>query len=81
MKQVTILINYEPFHFDISALSPEDFRDKVKAPSEYEVWQIFNDRGPESRLPLDDIQIKEPVEIKNGQRYRVVPPGTFGFEN
>jgi len=33
---------------------------------------------PEGQLPVDDIQITSPVEIKDGQQYRVVPPGTFG---
>jgi hypothetical protein len=77
-KKITIHINQKPFHFEKDELSPQDFRDAVGAPSEYEVWLIQKSPDPEGQLPVDDIQITSPVEIKDGQRYRVVPPGTFG---
>jgi hypothetical protein len=78
-KKITIHINQEPFHFEgVTTLNPHDFRDKVKAPADYEVWLIVRDPDPEGQLPVDDVQITGPVEIKSGQRYRVVPPGTFG---
>jgi len=76
--KVTILINQRPFHFEKETLSPQDFRDAVHAPQDYEVWLIVKDPDPEGQLPVDDLQITTPVEIKSGQRYRVVPPGTFG---
>ena len=76
--KVTILINQHPFHFEKTMLSPEEFREAVKAPSDYEVWHIVKDPDPEGQLPVDDVQITAPVDIKNGERYRVVPPGTFG---
>lgn len=76
--RVTILVNQQPFHLDRTALSPQDFRDLVKAPSDYEVWLIVKDPDPEGQLPVDDQQITGTVEVRNGQRYRVVPPGTFG---
>jgi hypothetical protein len=76
--KVTIHINQRPFHFEKTILTPQEFRDQVNAASDYEVWLIVKDPDPEGQLPVDDIQITAPVEIKSGQRYRVVPPGTFG---
>jgi hypothetical protein len=78
MKKITILINQEPYHFDDSELAPEAFRDAVGAPNDYEVWLINKSPDPEGQLPIDDVQITAVVEIKDGQRFRVVPPGTFG---
>jgi len=77
-KKITIIINQRPFHFEKATLSPEEFRSAVSAPADYEVWRIVKDADPEGQLPVDDIQITTPVEIKSGERYRVVPPGTFG---
>jgi len=77
-SKITIHINQRPFHFEKALVAPQEIRDQVNAPSDYEVWLIVKDPDPEGKLPVDDIQITVPVEIKNGQRYRVVPPGTFG---
>jgi hypothetical protein len=69
-KKITILINQKPFHFQgETTLTPQDFRDKAEAPSDYEVWLIVKDPDPEGQLPVDDVQVTEPVEIENGQRY------------
>jgi hypothetical protein len=76
--KVTIIINQHPYHFEESLLSPDDFRNAVGAPADYEVWQIIKDPDPEGQLPKDDIQITAPIEVENGWRFRVVPPGTFG---
>lgn len=77
-KKITILINQKPYHFEKSELAPQEFRDAVGAPNDYEVWLINKSPDPEGQLPVDDIQITAPVQIENGQRYRVVPAGTFG---
>ena len=77
-KRITIHINQKPYHFEQSVLSPDDFRAAVGAARDYEVWLIVKNPDPEGQLPVDDVQITQPVEIKDGQRYRVVPPGTFG---
>ena len=77
-QKTTILINQRPFHFEMTTLSPDEFRGAVSAPADYEVWRIVKDPDPEGQLPVDDVQITTPAEIKNGERYRVVPPGTFG---
>jgi len=75
---ITILINQRPHHFDVEELAPDDFRQAASAPPDYEVWQIVGSPDPEGQLPTDDLQITSAVQIKSGQRYRVVPPGTFG---
>jgi hypothetical protein len=77
--KITIHINQTPFHFEVSLLTPDDFRKAVMASSDYEVWLVIHSPDPEGQLPIDDVQITGPVEIKNGQKYRVVPPGTFGM--
>ncbi|MHB0987615.1 MAG: hypothetical protein ACYC3P_02995 [Bellilinea sp.] len=76
--KITILINQTPYHFEQDTLSPQNFRDAVHAPGEYEVWQILKSPDPEGQLPKDDLQVTSEVLIKSGQHYRVVPPGTFG---
>ncbi len=77
-EKVTILINQRPHHFNVSELTPQDFRAAAEAPSDYEVWRVVRSPDPEGQLPIDDVQITGPTVIKNGERYRVVPPGTFG---
>jgi len=77
-QKITIIINQESFHFEKETLVPQDFRDAVKVSDDYEVWLINKSPDPEGQLPVDDTQITSPVQIKSGQRYRVVPPGTFG---
>lgn len=77
-KKITIHINQNPYQFEKIELSPEDFRSAVQAPNEYEVWLNVKSPDPEGQLPVDDVQITNVVSIKSGQRYRVVPPGTFG---
>jgi hypothetical protein len=77
--KATIIINQRPHEFDHHTLSPDDFRRAVGAPADYEVWHIVHAPDPEGQLPVDDEQITAPIEVKNGQRFRVVPPGTFGI--
>ncbi|MCL5962725.1 MAG: hypothetical protein M1358_26010 [Chloroflexi bacterium] len=77
-KKVTILINQDPFHLDVSTTSAKELRELAKKPSDYEVWQVVKEPDAEGQLPVDDIQITADVEIKSGDRFRVVPPGTFG---
>lgn len=77
-NKVTIHINQRPFHFEKSTLTPQEIREQVNAPSDYEVWLVIKDPDPEGQLPVDDVLITGPVEIKSGQHFRVVPPGTFG---
>lgn len=78
--KTNILINQQPHKFDTNMLTPQDFRDAVNADANYEVWRIVKSPDPEGQLPLDDEQITNSVEVKSGQRFRVVPPGTFGSE-
>lgn len=76
--KITIIINQRPFHFEEAELSAEEIRAAVGAPPDYEVWKTVKDPDPEGQLPVDDIQITGLLEIKSGDRFRVVPPGTFG---
>jgi hypothetical protein len=76
--KITIVINNHSYHFEKEVLTPEDFRGAVGAPAEYEVWHIMKSPDPEGQLPVDDVQITNPTRIRNGDRFRVVPPGTFG---
>ncbi len=76
--RTTIILNQRPFHFEDDTLAPAQFRAQVHAPDEYEVWKVVKCPDPEGQLPIDDIQVTAPVEIQSGERFRVVPPGTFG---
>jgi hypothetical protein len=81
MEKITIIVNQKPYHVDQTTLKPQDFRNLVQAPSDYEVWRIVKNPDPEGQLPVDDVQITGPVEVKSGERFRVVPPGTFGAKS
>ena len=78
MKKITIIINRKSYEAPKELMSPEDFRNLVGAPSDYEVWKVIHNPDPEGQPPKDDIQVIAPIEVKNGDRFRVVPPGTFG---
>ena len=80
-KKITIIINQQPYHFEVDELTPDQFRAAVEAPGDHEVWLIVHSPDPEGQLPVDDVQITGMTEIKSGQRYRVVPPGTFGAQS
>lgn len=77
-ERVTVLLNSRPHHVDQTVLTASQIRALVSAPDDYEVWKIIKDPDPEGQLPIDDQQITDTVEVKNGDRFRVVPPGTFG---
>lgn len=77
-KQITIIVNKKPYHVTQEEMGPADFQALIGAPNDYEVWQVVHDADPEGQPPKDDIQVTGPVKIKNGEKFRVVPPGTFG---
>jgi hypothetical protein len=77
-SKVTVIINQRPYHFESATLAPDDLRNAVGAPHDYEVWKIVRDPDPEGQLPVDDEQVTGPISVKSGDRFRVVPPGTFG---
>lgn len=77
--RITILINQQPYHFETDTLAPDGFRQAVSAPDDYEVWRVVRDPDPEGQLPVDDVQITGSTTIRSGERYRAVPPGTFGL--
>jgi hypothetical protein len=78
VTRITILVNSNPLHLEDPVVTPQQLREFAGMPAEYEVWKVVNAPDPEGQLPMDDIQITGSVEVKSGDRFRVVPPGTFG---
>lgn len=78
MTKITIIVNKKPFHISQEEMGPADFQQLIGAPSDYEVWKVVKDADPEGQPPKDDIQITGLVKVKSGEKFRVVPPGTFG---
>lgn len=79
-EKITIHINQKPYHVNKSIMSDDEIRGLVDASEDYEVWKIIKNPDPEGQLPVDDLLIKGEVEIKSGDKFRVVPPGTFGYK-
>lgn len=75
---ITILVNQRPHHLDSPEVSPQQLRDLVGLPQDYEVWHIVGSPDPEGQLPKDDVQVTGTITVNSGDRFRVVPPGTFG---
>lgn len=76
--KVTIHVNQTPFHLEQTEITAAEIRALVQAPSDYEVWKIVKSPDPEGQLPVDDTLVTGTIEIKSGDKFRVVPPGTFG---
>ncbi len=76
--EITIIVNNSPHHVEGTSISADGIRELAAAPADYEVWQIIHSPDPEGQLPVDDKLIIDTVEVKNGDRFRVVPRGTFG---
>ena len=77
---ITIIVNQEPHHVGTDMLDDAALRQLVGAPNEYEVWKIVRNPDPEGQLPVDDVQVTQEISVKSGDRFRVVPPGTFGCQ-
>ena len=75
---ITILINQVPHHLTGGTVSAEEIRSLASADADYEVWKVVKSPDPEGQLPVDDVQVKGSIEVKSGDKFRVVPPGTFG---
>ena len=76
--KVTIHVNNQVFHEDKEQFTPDELRQLVNLPANYEVWKIVKSPDAEGALPVDDIQITSSIEVKSGDKFRVVPAGTFG---
>jgi len=76
--RITVLVNRQPFELLEAEVSPQDLRDLIHAPADYEVWQVVKSPDPEGQLPVDDVQVIDVILAKSGDRFRIVPPGTFG---
>jgi hypothetical protein len=77
-EHITIIINQVPHHLDTSSITADVIRQLAGADNDYEVWKVIAAPDPEGQLPVDDIQVKGSIEVKSGDKFRVVPPGTFG---
>ena len=80
MTKITIHVNKKPYHVTQEEMGPADFRALIDAPSDYEVWKVVKDADPDGQLPKDDIQVTGTIKVKSGDKFRVVPPGTFGLK-
>lgn len=76
--KITILVNQTPYHVQTTTMSAAQLLQLAGAPSDYEVWEVVKNPDPEGQLPKDDVRIVGVIPIKSGERFRVVPPGTFG---
>jgi hypothetical protein len=76
--RITILVNQVPHHLESDEVTPELLRTFAGLPADYEVWQVVGSPDPEGQLPANDVQVTGPIHVKSGDRFRVVPPGTFG---
>ena len=75
---ITILINQKPHHISSGTISADEIRQLADADLEYEVWKVIKAPDPEGQLPVDDIQVQGIIDVTSGDKFRVVPPGTFG---
>lgn len=75
---ITIIVNQEPHKIDSNVIDDDAIRQLAGAPDDYEVWKVIKNPDAEGQLPVDDIQITSEITVKSGDRFRVVPPGTFG---
>ena len=75
---ITIIVNQQPHKIDSEVINDDAIRQLAGAPDDYEVWKVVKNPDPEGQLPVDDIQITSETTVKSGDRFRVVPPGTFG---
>ncbi|MBI4838573.1 MAG: hypothetical protein HY806_05415 [Nitrospirae bacterium] len=75
---ITILINMVPHHISCSTITADEIKHLADADSDYEVWKVVKSPDPEGQLPVDDFLVTGSIEVKSGDKFRVVPPGTFG---
>lgn len=77
-EHITIIVNQVTHHITSSTITAAYLRELAGAGPDYEVWKVVKTPDPEGQLPVDDIQIKDSTTVKSGDKFRVVPPGTFG---
>ena len=39
-REITIIVNQKPYRVEKGTLAPDDFRELVDAPADYEVWKV-----------------------------------------
>lgn len=71
-------VNSQQFFTDKDSLTANEIRDLVSVDASYEVWKIIGIPDQEGQLPVDDVLVTDSIDIKSGDQFRTVPPGTFG---
>jgi hypothetical protein len=73
-KQITIIINHRPFHFDTAEVPLAELKERAGIPAANLLFL-------EVPGPADDVPIAEGsvVHIQPGQHYYDMPPGNFGM--
>ena len=76
--RITILINNQRFEAPRPIMTGREIKELGGGPMDY--WLILNVGAPDPQAGGDDRQIQddERVELRNGMRFRIVNPGTFG---
>lgn len=77
-KKTTIHVNNVVHHLSQTEITASELRDLSQSPADYEVTKIVGAPDPEGQPLTDDLVITGSIAIKSGDKFRVVPPGTFG---
>lgn len=71
MAKFEIFVNNKRFTTDAEQLTGDQIKSLASAPTDYELFLVHgNDSTP--------IGPNQTVQIKNGEHFRAIPPGTFG---
>jgi hypothetical protein len=72
-KQITIIVNHNPLHFDHAEVPASEIMERAGIPSTNLLF--LEVPGPADDIPIASSAI---VTIKSGQHYYDMPPGNFG---
>ncbi len=73
MPEFEIFVNNKRFTTDSDQLTSDQIKQLASIPPNYELFVVH---GNES-VPIGPSQT---VEIRNGEHFRAIPPGTFGTD-
>jgi len=73
MTHFEIFVNNKPYKTDLDKMTGQQIKALAGVPSDYELFLV---KGKES----EPIGSNQTVEIKNGEHFRAIPPGTFGHD-
>lgn len=72
-KQITIIINHRPFHFDSADVPLTEIKERAGIPAANLLF--LEEPGPGDDVPIAEGSV---VHLKSGQHYYDMPPGNFG---